>query len=82
MSISLNEAWILWNVIIVLLNLSALVVTIVKPGKNAQTIRAIAVVGVFSFRFWLGFTAIIWALIDVFFPNISIKVPGIKQGKK
>jgi len=82
MTISLNEGWILWNVLIVLLNIAALIITIVKPGKNAQTIRAIAVVGAFSFRFWLGLTAVVWALVDVFFPNITIKLPEVTKGKK
>jgi len=82
LNISLSEGLILWNVLCFLLNIAALCVTIVKPGKNAQTIRAIAVVGAFTFRFWLGLTSIVWALIDVFFPNISIKIPEVKKGKK
>lgn len=82
MSASLNEGFLLWNVLIFAINIAALIVTIVKPGKNVQTVRAIAVVGVFSFSLWLGLTSLAWALIDIFFPNMKIFLPQVKKGKR
>ena len=64
---------------------AALIISAVRPGKNAASVRAVAVVALFASLFWVGIAAIVWALWDAFFPNVGItlRLPEIKvKGKK
>jgi hypothetical protein len=52
------------TVLAVVFSAAALLLSVVRPGKNVQTIRALGVVGMFG-NFWIGLIAIVWALADV-----------------
>ncbi|MDR1026802.1 MAG: hypothetical protein LBL46_00075 [Rickettsiales bacterium] len=79
MNISLNNAWATWIVLAVVLNLAAIVISVLKKGNNAQSIRAVAVVGTIFGSVWLGLASLIWAAIDFLVPAGVIKVPGAKK---
>ncbi|MDR0319583.1 MAG: hypothetical protein LBH81_02480 [Rickettsiales bacterium] len=74
--------------IAVLLAAFAVAVSVLKPGKNAQAIRAVGVMGIFSGWFWLSVTAAIWAVLDFVLPNkdkilaqIEKHQAGLKKNK-
>ena len=68
--------WVFINYLLpILFGLAALTLSASRPGKNAASIRAVAVVSIFAPQFWLGAAALGWAALDAFFPNISIKIP-------
>ena len=81
LSASLDSIWMFVSVVLpIILALFALALNIARPGKNAQAVRAAAVVTLFTLRFWLGIAVLLWAAADAFFPNIANKLPDI--GKK
>ncbi|MDR0449598.1 MAG: hypothetical protein LBG89_04050 [Rickettsiales bacterium] len=55
--------------IAVLLGAFAVAVSLLKPGKSAQAVRAVGVVAIFAGWFWLSFAAAIWAVLDFVLPN-------------
>ena len=82
MNITFNNSWATWVVLATILNMAAIFVSVLKQGKNAQTIRAIAVVGTFIGSVWLGLVSLVWAGLDFLIPSGAIKIPKTpKKGK-
>ncbi|MDR2770287.1 MAG: hypothetical protein LBB08_02450 [Rickettsiales bacterium] len=69
MDLNFSSAW-LW----VVFGIAALAVSVVKPGKNAQAIRAVAVVGTVAATFWLCAVALGWSVMDFLLPDAEIKI--------
>ena len=68
------------NVILVLavvLGVSALLLTWVKPGKSAASIRILGIVGALIPALWVSVVAIVWAVAE-----FIMEQPAAKKGKK
>jgi hypothetical protein len=75
-----------------ILGIGAIALTVLRGGKNAQTIRAIAVVAIFAaitlqsfpsgsnhpMGFWLGLVAAAWAAVDFILPTLNIQITAKK----
>lgn len=61
-------------VLAVLLGLGALLLSWVKPGKNAGAIQVLGIVGALVPALWVSVVAIVWAIFEVVTPA--------KKGKK
>jgi hypothetical protein len=77
-----NGVVITAGVLAVLMGLAAIALTIAKPGRNAQAIRAVAVVAVFTFGFRVGLAAAAWAAADMLIPGWGIKITKKSTAKK
>jgi hypothetical protein len=79
-----------------ILGLGAIALTVLRGGKNAQTVRAIAVVAIFAaitiqafpsnslghpLGFWLGLVAAVWAAVDFILPTLNIQITAKKSDK-
>jgi hypothetical protein len=82
MIVSLNSGLVILNVLAVIFSLAAIAVSVLRKGANAQAVRAVAVVGVFTMGFWLGLAALVWAVVDFVLPSADIKITTAKPGKK
>ena len=69
----------MYEILAILLGLGAGAVTIVQSGRNAQAVRAVAVVGIFSGTFLVGAAAFAWALIDILMPELDIRITAEKK---
>jgi len=58
----------------ILLGMGAAIATIVRPGKNAQAIRAVAVMGVLAASFWPCAVAAVWAAADIVLPGLGLDI--------
>jgi hypothetical protein len=68
--------------IAVLLAAVGLIVSVLKPGKNAQAVRAISIVAIFSGMFWLALTGAVWALMDFVLPNKKAILKSMEAAQK
>jgi hypothetical protein len=75
----INGLSVVSNVLAVLMGLAAIAVSILKKGSNAQAIRAVAVVAIFTFGFMTGLAAVAWAVLDFVVPNTGIKITAKKK---
>ena len=77
---SFDSIWII-NIWSVIFGLAAIVISVIKAGKNSQAVRAAGFVGVFMPTLLIGFAAVVWAVADFLLPNTSIKITA-KPKKK
>ena len=78
-SSGIDTLWMMLGVLAVLFGAAAIILSLYRPGKNVQAIRAIAVTGMVFMGFWLGVVALTWAVVDGFFPNLHTKLPELKK---
>lgn len=64
-----STAWAMVKVLAILLGIAAVIISVLKPGKSAQAVRAVGVVAIFSAGFWVGLAAAVWAVLDYVLPN-------------
>ena len=74
MIVSINSGFLMLNILAVILGLVAIAVSVAKSGKNAQAVRAVGVVAIFTMGFWLGLAALAWVVIDFALPHADIKI--------
>ena len=77
---SFDSIWII-NIWSVIFGLAAVIVSVIKSGKNSQAVRAAGFVGIFMPTLLIGFAAVIWAVADFLLPNTSIKITANRKKK-
>ena len=58
----------------ILLGMGAVIITVARPGRNAQAIRAVAVMGVLAASFWPCAVAAVWAVLDIILPGLGLDI--------